>query len=156
MKINIRRSETVQTLSNRLLTEMVMLTPKYRLKISIEGALSKELRRSVLLIVFRSLKPLLRLKNRAILHAESEAATHINEFIRPASMVQALELSNEAQKRGALIRLRRLKVGLTQQEFAKHAGISGNHLSKIEKGSFNIREKTSYRIEKAFESLESE
>ena len=50
---------------------------------------------------------------------------------------------------GAVIRLKRHKLGLSQEDFAEHADIHRTYVSKIEAGKVDVGLAVAYRLAKA-------
>src|SRR5690606_32880532 len=116
--------------------------------------LSKHGRRQVLLALYRAIKPLFGgIRSVELNHDDTSLWAYCRNMERPVSLRQALRIGEPRHNEGFEIRMRRLKFGLTQLQFAKHCELSRTHLSRIEHGHIHIRPETRVRIERAFRIL---
>jgi DNA-binding XRE family transcriptional regulator len=78
----------------------------------------------------------------------------IKDFMRPVSMYQALNLETPSGHEGFVIRARRLRFGLSQEAFAKLAGVDRGRLSRIEHGHAKMSPLFRTKLFQAFNKLE--
>jgi transcriptional regulator with XRE-family HTH domain len=126
-----------------------LYSPLFRLEFRLYSQAPKAFRRTVLLTVIRVLKPLYGLKAGEIVH--SETGPRILTFWpeRPPSLRRTSHPGHSAGALGFLIRLNRLRIGLTQAQLAQQIGIAPARLSDLETGKALPRLSTQRKLEAA-------
>jgi DNA-binding XRE family transcriptional regulator len=122
--------------------------------LSLRGPISKRMRRTMLVSVFRALVPVFRELSGYITHAESAPLNRFREEERGISLKQSPEATTSPQRLGFQIRIRRLKLKLTQAELAGLCEIRPSHLCELERGRCNPRPGTLRVIVSTLQRLE--
>jgi DNA-binding XRE family transcriptional regulator len=138
-------------------SEMVVEAARFNLKIEVKGLINKRERRAVLLATFRRIDPLFKLLDFEdhrfdegwIVHRDGSWENAFRDLERGVKLRQAVRTRTSEQKLGFEIRMRRLKIGLSQQALAASAGINRSHLSQIERGQCRVKLMTLRLIENA-------
>lgn len=127
----------------------------FRVKMTIEGRLTKRLRRTIALLIFRDISPVLRrIFDTWIVHEESTLQEKVRDESREVSLFQSAQLDDDRGRVGFRIRTRRLEIGFTQKDLARAVGLSVGQLSRIEKGRVDPRPCTALKIERFFDEIE--
>jgi len=119
---------------------------KNQLRFYVAGQMSKPLRRSILLMVFRAIRPLFEISPPLLVHHDGHPGAQINASIRRVNLYQAGGFQTFKEKQGSDIRLRRLEKGFSQSQLAEMLGMQQSTLSKIEMGRVAPRESTLKKI----------
>jgi DNA-binding XRE family transcriptional regulator len=106
-------------------------------------------RRAILLMLYRTIKEQVRELTLCELHHDDDPlGTTLSMVWRGLKGADALSRDTPRQNLGYLIRIVRTKIGLTQSEFAKLAGVTQTYVSKIEHGERLPTEKFELFIQK--------
>jgi DNA-binding XRE family transcriptional regulator len=125
------------------ITHLILSNHLARITFQIETSRSMRWRRTLALMIFRSIKPELRGIFRSyITHLDSHMLTWINQELRGISLHQALSVSSPIEQFGFGIRMKRLEFGWSQQELARRARISRSRLSQLEHGHAEVSDRT--------------
>lgn len=136
-------------------TEMVVECTNFELKVEVRGSVSQRERRAVLLATFRRISPLFKLMDFEepvyeegwIVHRDGGWENAFRDRRKGVRLRQAVRSRTPEQKLGFEIRMRRLKLGLSQVSLARSANINRSHLSQIERGQCRVKLETLRRIE---------
>jgi hypothetical protein len=153
-EFKFERTEKLSPLKAQPVTEMKLYWGYYRLTFWVEGPMSKRMRRSACLTIYRAIRPLFALGNADIFHHDSSLMSQFMDFRRGTSLAQAPSLQTEAERKGAAILFQRLEKGWSQKELAARAGVNATHLSGIEHGRYRVRGSTLKKIENALKGLD--
>jgi transcriptional regulator with XRE-family HTH domain len=133
-------------------SHLVLKTEAYDLSFEIKGRLTMAQRRNIARTILRDLYPRFRFigciriyhrdgRNLSFFTAE-ERYLDENPLIGPT-------LSTHRGKFGFIVRMRRLSLGLTQEELAHLVGMTRSHISRLERGRYNPHLATIRRLEHA-------
>lgn len=126
---------------------MIIHWRRFRIRLSVEGAMPFRARRTLLLAIATQLKPMLELvKANWIWHSHSNPGASIREWQRGINLYQAPGIGNRQERVGLQVRLMRHKLGLTQRELATKCQINRTHLGQIEKGRHRPNHATLYKL----------
>jgi len=110
-------------------------------------------RRAIGASLIRSMKPILKyLRNFQILH-DGDWLSLPRLEARGLPLTRSPDLDTEQGRIGFEIRMKRLKIGWTQQELADRASMDFRHLSRIELGTVKARAKALDKIHKVLNSM---
>ncbi|MCC7440470.1 MAG: helix-turn-helix transcriptional regulator [Bdellovibrionales bacterium] len=106
-------------------------------------------RRTLLLALFRTAKPLLRgIQYAGVIHREESCDNWFRETDPQGPKHRGARLDSDQRLIGLSIRMRRLSIGLTQEELGRNAGITRTHVIRIEQGRCRLRSSTRRRLER--------
>jgi DNA-binding XRE family transcriptional regulator len=135
-KIKIRRSPYG-------LTKLELIGKEFDLELKILSRQGKQERRALIKSFLRQIKPWLQyFKEGAIDHPDCTIIRNQRAKSRGAKADQGQPIDTPAGALGYEIRMKRLKLGLSQSELAKQLQISRPHLSGLERGLHIPHEKT--------------
>lgn len=122
-------------------------------QLKIIGCMPPQARRTLGVSLIRSMKPILKyLRNFEIRHeGEMLSLPRLEERGLPLS--RSPDLDTEAGRIGFEIRMKRLKIGWTQQELAARAVVNSRHLSEIELGLVRVRPRTLQKLQTVLDAL---
>jgi DNA-binding XRE family transcriptional regulator len=125
------------------LTTLELRGRDFDLELKLVSRLGKKERRTIVRGFLRQIKPwLFHLREGAIDHPDCAIIRSSRARRRGISIDQGLPFDDPRAKLGYEIRMKRLRMGLTQSELAAQLDISRPHLSAIERGHFTPRAKT--------------
>ncbi len=114
-------------------------------------------RRAVLLMLLRAIRPALEIMNLRIMSFDMGVAHSWTDWIemhRPVSLRQSVGIATEQMRFGAVLKLRRTALDVTQEELAEYTGISRVHISRIEHGKYFMKERNIAKITAALDAIE--
>ncbi len=107
-------------------------------------------RRAIALMLFKAMRPVLGTLNHTMMTHDIgggwETWSGYQEHLRPVSLKQALGVETDLKKLGAIIRLRRTSLQISQSELSDHTGLSRVHISRIEHGHHEAQPKNLIKI----------
>jgi DNA-binding XRE family transcriptional regulator len=125
------------------LTTLELQSKDFDLELKLVSRLSKRERRAIIRGFLRHIKPwLAHLRDGAIDHPNCAIIRSTRARQRGISKDQGLLFDDPRAKLGYEIRMKRLRMGLTQKDLATKLKISRPHLSSMERGQFTPRAKT--------------
>lgn len=125
------------------LTALELRGKEFDLELKLVSRLGKRERRTIIRAFLRHIKPwLFHLRDGAIDHPDCAIIRNTRTWRRGIPTDPGKPFDDPRAKLGYEIRMKRLRMGLTQTELAAQLDISRPHLSAIEKGHFTPRSKT--------------
>jgi DNA-binding XRE family transcriptional regulator len=126
------------------------------INLKIISSMPPQARRAIGASLVRSMKPILKyLRNFEFRH-ESELVSLPRLEERGFPLDRSPDLDTEKGRIGFEIRMKRLKIGWTQQELADRASVNSRHLSEIELGLVRVRSRTLQKLRGALDSMFSD
>jgi DNA-binding transcriptional regulator YiaG len=120
--------------------------PETTVEIKVLSLLGKRERRALLRVLFRQIRPYLKDQLGTTLDHSPDGNIR-NERNRQRGLQEFSRAINPAEERlGFEIRMKRLKLGLTQAQLAARLGLRRSHLSELERGLHRPRPQTRERI----------
>lgn len=130
------------------LTTLELRGPDFDLELKLLSRLGKRERRTIVRGFLRQIKPWLKyFKSGAIDHPNCAIIRSTRAIHRGISLDDAPSLENPKGALGYEIRMRRLRLGLSQTELAQRFQISRPHLSAIERGHHVPHPKTWHALQ---------
>jgi DNA-binding XRE family transcriptional regulator len=127
--------------------------PAVGFQLKIFSSMPPQGRRTVAVSLIRSMKPILKYLRNFDIHHEGEMVSLPRLEARGLPLSRSPDLDTEQGRVGFEIRMKRLKIGWTQQELADRASMNSHHLSRIELGLVRVRPRTLEKINGVLRSL---
>lgn len=145
----------LQRYSKYGMTTFELSTQEFELQIRLVSKLSKRERRTLARSLFTQIKPWMKTITRASIgHASHGLIIDQRNQQRIVRALQSRSIDTPTGRFGFDIRMQRLKLGLSQDEFASKLGINRSHLSRIERGLHLPRTKLQSELTEALKGLE--